>query len=349
MIYGATNYLLPNGGIRVNALINFTNDTELFALSGQDFFYQNSTPAWTVLQGPSGSPAFPGNTPDSKTSWAEWKSHLFPGTRWWGLTPESLSGLDEYHSVEAGGTPKTIFFIAVHVRYFTQRRHQALAVSLRTNMILHFASVAVSQGDGGSHQAAQSSTTLAGLSSPTSLATLITFIAQLVSDYNTHIADALILTDGGTVQTYHIGLTLDADPSLAVGGRLPVLNLELDVGIPTPVTLAQCVATLNDLRNKYNWHTYATLSHLDAFAGKKINDYTSQRGLYTNPGYTNTTAGFGKYAVTLPTISNNAAPIFSGQYSTFLAFVNNIKAEYNSHLNTYGAGNLHLTRTMTIK
>lgn len=321
-ILGSTNYLLPNGGIRVNHLINFQNDSELFAVSGPDLFYQTSTPAWLALTGPAGSPAFTLNTAENKVAWAEWKGHLFLTPDGGGLPQKIYRDETNTLRLRQAGLPKPVF----SEQYTTDEllgQAVALAVEIRDKMVLHFL-------DGGSssyaHSTVQSTTALAALTAPTSTATLITYIAQLVTDYNTHIADAQDVNGG---QVYHANIAESEDPGFFMG-RYPLLNLELDSEIPTPTTLVTCVSTLNDLRNKYNWHTYATFTHWTYLQAGQLNELSG--GSYV----TNVT-GLGLNVVTTPMITNEVAPLFSGQLSTLFAYVNNLKEEFNTHIGAFNA------------
>ncbi len=316
VIYGSTNYNLPNGASRVNALINFYNDTALYAISGRDFFYQNSTPSWVPLLGPAGNSAFTQSSVSSKFAWAEYKQTLF-------LTSDAGDSPQKIYTDQNGvlqlrqaGLPIPVF----STPYTTDQLFNAavaLALEVRNKMIAHFSD----SGTGNAHLSVQSTSALSALTQPGNTAALLTYVATLTSAYATHVADALRV-DGG--QVYHLNAAQDYNPGF-FAGRFSVLNLELDDTIPTPTDLNSCVATLNDLRNKFNWHTYATITHGNAISAGQLN-------LIAGTTYTTNTAGFGLHAVVLPTISNSAASIFSGQAASMLTFVNNLKAEYNEHL-----------------
>lgn len=190
-----------------------------------------------------------------------------------------------------------------------------LANDIRTKMIAHFGANGATAGtpnnsSTGHHishadLAAQASAVGASTAA-TTLATLITLLNTLRAQYSLHIADAqqedptptANSTGYASKRKYHMKGAVSASPSeypydpfmqmtaTANTRNQPLylyrhyLNFSIQSPawtIPSSATIADVLPYLNDLRDKWNWHTYASITHLNA-AYWQGNDYFTYLG-----------------------------------------------------------------------
>lgn len=337
-----TLFYLPSGTQRVGGLYNFYNDTSLFVQSGIDLFYASTgpSPVWTTLLGPTGGHAFTGNSTDSRVFSAQWRQQMFFVSDS-GQNPQFL--FYDQHSapqIRSAGLPRPAFS-AVYTDDQYLQAGLALAQALVASMISHY-------GDGGgaghAHVTAHAAavTALSALTAPLTLSDLISYIGTIKTYYNLHIADAQL--DVATGQVFHInkqrvatiGTYIPFAPSTSFFGRYSVLNVLANTGLAAMADATSTVAVLNDLRNRYNMHTYATLTHANAVTS-----------VSTQGSYANDTSGYGKYSCVLSPVTQNSvtvdgvtvfSPTVTGGLSVLFAYINQIKAEMNAH---FGNGIYH--------
>lgn len=327
-----TLYVLPSFYQRVGSLFNFYNDTALLAHSGKDFFYATGSPlSWATVLGPTGGHAFAHNSTTNRVFSAPWRQHLY-------LVPHGGDSPQVFYYDNSGaaqlrtaGLPRpTLAAALTDVQLLTSGI--TLATSLVSFMLLHMR-------DAGGAGHAHLNTDVAGaaalvaLTTPFTLTDLITYVGVIKTYYNLHIADALLT---GVSQNYHAQVS---GISAGSGGsaRYSVLNTAADTTLPLATDLLTTLAVLNDLTVRYNFHTWSTITHVNAVAA-----------LSTGATYTTDSTGYGKYACTTPTITLNQStvagttiysPVFSGGISVILAYLNRIKKEYNEHLSdTHNSG-----------
>lgn len=330
-VYSDTLFYLPTISQRVGGLYNFYNDTSLFSHSGQSFFYipTGTNPVWTTLNGPTGGPAFYNNTVYSKVSSAQWRQHLYLVSDSGDIPQVVYYDNSETLQLRSAGLPRPVYQ-SPYTASGLLTAAIGLATSLVSSMISHFGDTG---GAGHAHIVADSGgvTALSALALPQTLTQLLAYLATVKTYYNLHITDAQISLP--TAQVFHIGKNSGATMSLPTG-RLAVLNNLASISLPTPTTLEQAIATLNDLRNMYNLHTYATITHENAVSSLSVG------GTYATDS-----TGYGKFACLTAPVSDTSVvidgltiynPIFVGGLGTLLAYINQVKKEFNTHLGNGG-------------
>lgn len=329
-----TLYVLPSMYTRVGALFNFYNDTALLAQTSKDFFYQLAG-TWTTLLGPTSNHAFNSNSSTSRVASAQWRQHLY-------MVTDSGDGPQVFYFDNSGtaqlrtaGLPRPVFS-----PLYTNSQWLSAGITLATTLVTAMISHISDHGTGSfAHLAQQTAVTtaLAALSTPTTLSQLITYVQAVVTQYNLHITDAQL--DVAGPQVYHINKQKVANLSTPFYGRYSVLNQLASTSLASPTDLPTTIAVLNDVRNRYNMHTYATLTHQNAVTL-----------LSTGGTFPSDITGYGKYAcATAPVVQNivitintdptdNIAPTtiyspgVSGNLGVFCAYINQVKAEFNAHL-----------------
>lgn len=324
-----TLYVLPALYQRVGSFVNFYNNTTLLAQSGTNFSYQSGSPAsWSDILGPTGGKPFAHNTAYSRVYSDQWRQQVFLVTDS-GDSPQ-IFYFDNTNTPQfrTAGLPKPVLQ-PVYTSASLLTAGISLAVALRAKLLLHFS-------DTVSHLTAHASavTALSVLVPPVVLADFITYVGVLLAQYNLHLADA---NQSGFGQVYHIRVS---NPSVeATLGRFAVLNLAGSTAIAAPTDLTTTIAVLNDLRNRYNLHTYATITHQDAVSALSAKDG------HVGVSYSTNSTGYGKHLCTTPAVVNNGTttgvgatlstvynPVFSGQLATVTAYLNRIKKEFNTHI-----------------
>lgn len=331
-------YILPTTYQRVGSLHNFYNDAQLIAQSGQSVFDHSQTSQWTEVKGPTHNRAFPSNTAFSRVYGAMWRQELY-------MVSDS-GDFPQFLYYDAAGTPQ-IRTAGLPKPVYSSKYTSAslfadtvqLAVALQTAMLAHMGSTAA-------HVVADSADVaiLTALTQPTSIATLISFVTTLRNAHNTHVADALLNTTNGP-QIFHVNVQVAPVTSIAAG-RLSVLNLLASTALSPMTEIQSTILVLNDLRNRYNFHTYATITHQNAI-----------REVSSGGAYSDNIAGYGLFAVTQPGITQNTltldsvtetTPLFTTQIGALLAYVNQAKAEFNAHLTSIEHNNPDTDNTVTI-
>lgn len=335
-ILEGNGYLVPTGGARINEIWPAFNDSELLAVSASSLFYQNpTTKTWTLLTGIEGGQAFPGNLSDGHVAHAEWRSQVF-------MTPSGMNGPQKVYRDNLGamqlrqaGLPIPVFPLITDGDRFNAC--VTMAVAIRSALLTHFAE-AGPQATANTHILAQPSATLTALTTPTTNAQLAAYINTLRAEFTTHVTDAQKSEGNGNPRIYH--LKSQFIPFLTQG-LLGVLNISLN-GLYSNVTetsstfLLDAVKSLNDLKNKYNFHTYATVTHGNAW----IPSWWINATLVTTYGLTalpRNTTGFGRNAVLLPDLATTTTTFTdTGIYDNLIAYVNAVRAEMTAHQTDYG-------------
>lgn len=305
-IHGNTTYQLGTTD-PVRTLINFDEDSELLAHSYRSLYYLN--PTWTSLLGPTGNLPFANNVVATQIDVAQWKSHAFMTS---GVKTEPVKVYRDGSNnmqLRTAGLPE----VAVSDVYSSSTLLAAaiaLAIEIKDKMLLHV-------NDQGAypalHQAVDTTvdTALSALVDPVTLTDLIAYTGVLRTQYGNHITDARAPY---TFQNYHAELS-NIQPAF---GEIvdPILNLTLDESLPAaPATLEEVIQVLNDIRNRYNWHTMAPFTHQGA-------DYTSA-------------AYWGLHQVATDIINPDARTLaVTPNHDTFIRYVNSLRASYNFHLGT---------------
>lgn len=320
-IHGATTYILGTTN-PVRTLVNFREDGELLAHSLTSLYYLN--PTWTSLLGPTGNQPFANNVAATQIDTAQWKSHAFLTS---GVKTEPAKIYRDSANtmrLRTAGLPKT----ATADTYSAATLLAAaivLAIEIKTKMLLHvndfgaFPALHIAQD-------AAVNAALSALVNPVTLADLITYTGVLKTQYTAHIGDARSPYAG---QIFHAQLSNTNQPFF---GEIkdPILNFVVDPNLPSPpTTLAETILVLNDIRNKYNWHTNAPITHRGADSTSAV-----KWGLYQ--------------VVAEPIIPADKTPKITPNYDTFIRYVNNLRGAYNYHLGTTDNRHRFLDTTLQI-
>lgn len=318
-IYSSTAYKFL-AGERVAHLVSFDASSELLGVQNKTVQYLNAG-AWAEKTGPGGNHAFNTNTVNSLISEGQWNHHLY-------LASDSGDPVVKLYR-DSGGTmqmrtaglpkPTTSSVYVDDAAKLTAAI--ALAVEIKTKLKDHVDDFGA---DPAAHpvQDTAVSTALGALSTPTDLATLIVYTKALRTQYNAHLTDARLSLAN---QVYHIQ---ESNRNDILSGRIrdPIINLLANDKLPADSvldTLAEVVRVLNDLRNRYNWHAAAPITHNNA-------DLDSPT--------------WGAHYITLAALElDQKYPLASNQYAPLIRFVNYMKSAFNAHLandfnDSYGFG-----------
>jgi hypothetical protein len=342
-IYSSTAYQL-DASVRVAKLANFKNDTEILAFQNKKAF-AIAAGAWTEVTGPGGgsatTKAFNTDNAAKLLDAENWNGHLFCASSDGDPVIKMYRDSGNTIRLRSAGMPEvpdtltpTDGGLALAI---------ALANDIRTQMIAHFGSNGATAGtvetvSTKAHVTHADLTTQASSASATTAATnlssLITLVNSLRGLYSDHIGDAqkqlpVILTSTSAHRSYHVApaavtdyYRLHAPPNNAAVQReypwFHFLNFTLNdrtYTIPSSAAIADVLPLLNDLRDKWNWHNYSTLTHYNAWRYRGSESYT-QLGVHAT-----SLARVEPY--TWATISTPIAPL--SQY------LQDIKTEFDYH------------------
>lgn len=296
---------------RVARLLGYDSDSQLVGIQNKKLVNIQAG-AWTEILGPTGNHAFNSNSAASLIEVVEWNHHAF-------FASDSGDPVIKMYvdagtmKMRAAGLPKPLTPAVYTTDAAKLAAAIALAVDIKTQFHAHV-------NDFGASPAAHlnkdtvADTALDALVTPVTLVDLVAYTKVLRSSYNTHVNDAKTVD---FLQAYHNKLSSEY---IIPGATLtyvinPILNIKTDDKLVTDAnlnTIEEVVGILNDLRNKYNWHARAPLTHNNAIAGG---------------------ASWGDHFVTVAAVDlDNVFPLVAPNYSTLLRYVNYIKSEYNNHL-----------------
>lgn len=220
----------------------------------------------------------------------------------------------------------------------------ALANDLRTQMIAHFGSNGATAGTvettiGNAHITHADLTTQASAvtasTAATTLATLITLLNVLRTQYTNHVSDAqkqqpnTMSASTPLERDYHVKPAAVTDyywlhnpptnqalqPSYA---WFHFLNLSVEddtFSLPSDAKIAVVIQYLNDLRDKWNWHQYATLTHFNAWRYRGSESYTH----------------LGSYATALARVEPYSWAKITPPMSPLVQYIQDLKTEFDAH------------------
>jgi len=337
-IFSSTAYQVGTAE-RISRLVNFDNDSELIALHNKKLEYISGG-AWTSLLGPASGNPFNTNSATSLVSDAQWNKHLYlasdsgdpvikvyrDGSSVLQLRTAGLPAMRNTTYPTDGGLADAI----------------TLANDLRTKMIAHYGSNGASAAAGPYNDTAKAHVSHADLTSQasavtassaaTNLATLITLLNTLRAQYTLHILDAkkqpygsymsegknyhVAPSSSASLTAYKIHTSSEVQPTTPWFNNLNFSLAATSDTISTNITISEVLPYLNELRDKWNWHTYAPLTHYNAFA-QNASYY------YTGLGYDKTSI-----ARVLPYTWATITP----NLGYFYQYVWDLYGEFNSHV-----------------
>lgn len=313
-IFSSTAYQL-GAAERVARLVNFSNDSELIAAQNKNVYYISGG-AWTSLLGPTSNNPFNTNTASSLISEAQWNKHLYLASNSGDAVLKLYRDSGNVLRLRTAGLPKP----SVSAVYADAAAKLAAAITLAEDIK---DSLSAHVNDFGVSPAAHLSkdttvdTALDALVTPTNLSELITYTTTLRTNYNLHLDDTFL---NGSAQNFH---NEEAKPS--GGGDYihdGLLNLKADPSLPTDAnvnTIEEVVRILNDLRNRYNWHVVAPVTHNNA---------------------TQTSTDWGDHQVTTAAINlESTTPLVASNVYPLIRYANYLKSEYNTHAQALLTGN----------
>lgn len=338
-IYSSTAYQVTTSE-RISRLVNF-DESELIALHNKKVDYI-SAGAWTALTGPGGNNAFNTNSASSITQEAQWNHHLYlasdSGDPVIKLYRDSVSAL----KLRSAGLPEMT--TATTPTDLGLADAITLCNDLITKMKAHYLSddaTAAGNPDASStaHHAphadlAAQYAAVNALSNATNLTTLVSNLNTLRTHYTTHINDAkkqpfgswaasgksyhIAPSTSNSLTNYKLYTTTDAQAEYTWRNILNIPLINPDYTIQSTETITNVLVYLNDLRDKWNWHQYAPLTHYNGFR------YTGtvQYGGIGASGHITSIARVQPY--TWAKIGSNV------QY--FADYVKNIRLEFEKHI-----------------
>ena len=324
-VIDTTNARLPTADQRVSELINFDQDTELLAVSGTKLYHYAAGPTWTSILGPTTNNPFPAGVEATVHRAAQWKSHVFFVADSGDLPVKLYKNESGVFQLRTAGLPQVTN--TANVSDATLLTNMiALAVELRTQMRAHYNDAGAA--DTNQHETAHTSAYDALNDSPagswvvpTTLATLITAVNLLATHHEAHIDDAQIIkvdSASADAQAYHwdygyrkhanwaVNLAFSSDPYNS--GHYPILNFNLNPKIATGTTLLTVRIKINDLRFRWNLHTYAIYTHGAA-------------------------AAYGEHESAVAEVAYSVGPSISAQTDTILAqWAGSLMTQYHAHI-----------------
>lgn len=338
-IFSSTAYQL-GAAERVARLVNFRG-VELLGAQNKNVYYVNAG-AWTSLLGPTGNNPFNTNTAASLIQEAQWNNHLYLASDSGDPVVKIYRDGSNVLQLRSAGLP------AFEQSILPADGGLALAISLannlRTQMIAHYGSNGASAGTPnnsatGHHMTHADLTAqynaVNGSTAATNLASLITLLGILREEYNEHIQDAqcadfdFVNYGISTARKYHVQAAstsgymlydtatrpLGTQPSYDWTHTLNYPLLKPNYSIPGTATIDQLLVYVNDLKLKWNLHTYAPGTHFNAWRFQGTEYYT----------------GLGSHASSTANAETYTWAKISPSYGSFLRYVEDIKLEYGAH------------------
>jgi len=341
-ILSSTAYQLP-AAERVAALVNFKNDSELLAFQNKKAF-AIAAGAWAEVAGPGGGSsttrAFNTNTADSLVSTSQWNSHLYAASDSGDPVVKMYRDSGNTMRLRTAGLPEATAALT------PTDGGLALAISLandlRTQMIAHYGSNGATAGtvetvSTKSHLSHADLTAqfnaVNGSTAATDLASLITLVNLLRTNYKSHIADAQLQEDPIAIRAgsnfkrqYHAKPATNSLYTLysTLLGVQPIyywthfLNLSIEdenYSIASTAVIADVLPYLNDLREKWNMHQYATITHFNAWRFSGSESYTQ----------------LGVHKTAIARVEPYSWASIAPNYGPFIQFVKDLKTEFDYH------------------
>lgn len=219
-IYDADAPQMLTGNANVNAVIEAGG--EVYQHSGRQINYILSG-TMTEAVGPTSNKVFPSGTETAKGSFAVWNDHLFAAT-------DQLANPMRIYKNESSAVKVN----NLGLPYIELYNYIELANDLKAKYNAHIA-------DASDHTASVDAVNVITAANATDFDSLVTLVAELLTDYDAHDADA----EAGT-PTYHAA-TEASDHSLET--------------ITSPTSLFEIGQRLTDLKAKYNAHDADATAH----------------------------------------------------------------------------------------
>ncbi len=297
------------------------------------------------------APAFNTNTAASIVGEAQWQHHLFASSDSGDPVIKIYRDGSSNLQLRSAGLPEwtttltpTDGGLALAI---------ALVNDIRTQMLAHFAAngatVGIPNNSSTGHHLADAGGVLAGQHTAVAatvaasdLPTLITLINALRIQYNAHIGDAQLedpipspaVLGYPTPRLYHMkpdpaGISTSYEPFMAVTSTANTANQPLymyrhylNFSLADPgfafsgsALIADILPYLNDLRNKWNWHTFASMTHYNAATWQGSANYTN----------------LGLHATAVAEVKPYTWANITPNYGPFTQFVTDLKKEFDAH------------------
>jgi hypothetical protein len=311
-LIGAGLGRLPSANVRIAELIAWNKDSELLAVASAAGYYV-SAGAWTALTGPSSNALFPSNSASSIVQFAEWQGHIFGVSDSFDKPVKVFRDSSDVLRLRGAGLPTVPE--TLHPLDGGLADAILLANDLRTKAIAHTLDTSI----GTVYPKAEAHITTAALAAQTvalnalvpatNLATLITLVNGLRTFFSAHVLDA---QKEARIRDYHLVKGAPTAGDILPPSFLNFTLFDKTLTIPGTFTIAQVLPLLNDLRDKYNYHTYGLDTHMNAIGG--------------------TYTGVGANKTALPRVSTYTWAQITPNYSTLIDFVKDLKTEYNAHI-----------------
>lgn len=355
---------------RIDNFLLFMDESILFAHSGRDIYYQNTTSgAWTRLTGPTGNEAFSEGGQYSFSTYAQWNGHLFTTTDAGSLPVKMYYDQNNALQVRSVGLP---FVQATAAKNDSTDLAAciALANDLRTSMLNHFLDASYDTGtsaianfialaanippltgnalhfvkdrSAASYFQTQSSSVLPSLPSPvptaagaaTDLNSLVTLVVALSKAQQAHMLDANTIAGSGVVTgaSHYMNRAITANYSTFSGPNIAVSD------VSTPVAPAvegpNDPSILEQCRIRLNNIRTFWDWHRLAFNTHVWIALPSAVGRVIYSAVTNYDL-INRYPLSHPLIpdpQSSGYPVVTPNYGKFIGYVNSLKYLYNVHI-----------------
>lgn len=232
---------------RVGLIFSF--EDQIFENSGRSLYYNAS--GYAELLGPTSNACLGAGTSASRSSFALWNKHCFITNDAFGSPMKIYKDSGDVFRVRNAGLPKLATSPTATGSIATIL---AFANDVKSKYGTHIASAAA-------HTAGVDATHTIAAANATNLASLITLVTELLSDYNLHEKDA----EKVAAWTYHAAKE-NADHSLA--------------STVAPTTIDECVTKLNDLKSAFNSHANDNTAHGVTTTNVTLTDAVAHNYIY---------------------------------------------------------------------
>jgi hypothetical protein len=225
-----TNYLPGYLAANARTGLLFVFEEFLFENQGRNLYYNDS--GYNTITGPTGNPALSSASATTKSAWAYWNHHILLTNDAF-VKPQKLylDGSSTFQ-IRTAGLPK----LATNpIGTGSNAKVFAFANDLKSKFNAHLADTA-------QHTTSADSTNTITSANATNLATLITLVTEMISDYTAHEADSQL----NSGWAYH---KAKATASRALASAV------------VPTTLTECMTRLIDIKSKLNAHDNDATAH----------------------------------------------------------------------------------------